>query len=172
MAVANRLNVKISQNKSFFFLFPLFKINNRRGIKNSYLGDFNKEGAFDNNLYILSENIHNELNMHENLIDKYTVNDGIMYVLNVPDEYTNDYKKFLSGQYSKYSKQAKEILCRSACRNNLKEPYETEIYSVLHKTKARKEYLEKWLDVKLEDDAEYASIFNVESEMYDGEREE
>lgn len=172
MGVSNRLNLKIQLNKSFFFLFPLFKVNNRRGIINSYLGDYSKEGSFDNKLYVLCENVHSELNNHKNTVDAYDTKNGVMYVLSIPDEFIEDYKKFLSGEYSKYSKTSKEVLTKSACRNSLKQPYETEIYSVLYKTKARKEYLENWLDVELEDDAEYASIFNVESELYDGEREE
>ena len=165
MAVANGL----IKNKSFFYILPLLNISSYSNIKQTYLGDV-KEDVFDDKIYILCSNNNNFIEANNNFIKKYNTEDGIIYMLKVPDIYKDDYFHFLKGKYSKFSKKAKELLCKQACKNSIKSPHETQIYGILYKTEARKRELEKSLDVKLDIDAEYGSIFNSKSEVYDGRR--
>lgn len=157
--------VRIVRNKSFSFLLPLFKLREYKHIINTYLGDI-KEDAFNNKLYILSSKEDYNLLKNKNYLNHYDTDDGIMYVMSIPNEYSNEYNNFLIGKYSKFSNDVKTLLCNHACRNSSKKNYETQMYSILFRTEKRKLELEDYLDVKLDEDAEYASIFNEQLEIY------
>lgn len=157
--------IEIIRNKSFSFLLPLFKLRDYKYIINTYLGDI-KEDAFNNKLYILSSKEDNNLLKNNNYLNHYDTNDGIMYVMSIPDEYSNEYNNFLIGKYSKFSENAKLVLCNHACRNSIKKNYETQMYSILYRTEKRKIELEVCLGTILPEDAEYASIFNEQLEIY------
>lgn len=161
----NKTNTKIVINKSLLFILPLLKLKNNYNIINTYLGDV-EEDLFNNKLYILCSIENDLIELNNSFIKKYTTNDGTMYVMSIPDSIKNDYDWFLKGKYSKFSKESKDYLCLNACKNTSKKPHETQMYSILYKTKARKEKIEQDLDVILDNDAEYASIFNDELEIY------
>ena len=99
MAVANGL----IKNKSFFYILPLLNISSYSNIKQTYLGDV-KEDVFDDKIYILCSNNNNFIEANNNFIKKYNTEDGIIYMLKVPDIYKDDYFHFLKGKYSKFSK--------------------------------------------------------------------
>lgn len=155
----------ITKNKSFSFLLPLYRLRNLHNILNTYLGDV-EEDLFNSKLYILCSKENNFIDLNENFIKKYEVKHGIMYILYIPDNIKQEYELFLKGKYSKFKESSKEYLCNHACRNSEKKPHQTQMYSILYRTKNRKEEIEAKLDVKLSDDAEYASIFNEELEIY------
>lgn len=157
---------KITINKSYYFLLPLFRLRYYKNIINTYLGDIREDEAFDDKLYILSSEEDYYLSNNDNYVKHYNVPEGIMYVLNVPDKFINEYNNFLLGKYSKFSNDTKKILCDHACRNSIKKNYETQMYSILYRTDKRKKEIEESLDVKLPEDAEYASIFNEKAEIY------
>lgn len=153
------------KNQSYHFLLPLLEIRSHLGIIDTFLGDVN-EDVFNNKLYILCESQNTHIENNENIIKSYEVEEGLMYVLNIPQKFDNEYINFLKGKYSKYSEESKEILCLKACKNSNKEPYETQVYAILYKTKARRDSIEEKLNVKLDEEAELASIFNEKLEIY------
>lgn len=166
--VENKLENKTIINKSLSFLLPLFQLKNYNDIVNTYLGDANDtdNDFFSNKLYILCSREAHLIEYNKHCVNSYEVNDGIMYVMQIPEKYEEDYAKFLKGQYSKFTDDAKKVICSYACRNSIKKASDTIIYSILYKTPARKKELEEKLDVKLSDDAELASIYNPEREVY------
>lgn len=155
----------IIKNKSFSFLLPLIGLKNYNNIINTYLGDVN-EDLFNNKLYILCTKPNNFIKINKNFIKEYNVDEGIMYVCNIGGDILPEYNNFIKGKYSHFREHIKEALCKHVCRNTIKKPHQTQMYSILYRTKARKEEIENKLDVKLAEDAEYASIFNEEAEIY------
>ena len=88
----------------------------------------------------------------------------VMFVFDVPKKYKKDYKLFLSGGYSKFSKSYKlKIL----------EFHNLDIYSeagqILFKHKNRKKALETKLGCKLPKDSELLSIITESNETYNTE---
>lgn len=162
-----RESIRRKPNQSFVFLLPLFNIKNTNAVVNTYLG--NNKTAFDNKLYILTEVSSNELESNIYLVDRYNTEDGMfMYELKIPEHFENDYNHFLNGKYSKFSEKAKDIIITKVARSSAKVAKDTVVHSILYKTEKRKKQLETDLDVKLPADAELASIFNINTEVYDG----
>lgn len=160
-----RESVRRKPNQSFVFLLPLFNIRNTNVIVNTYLG--NSKTAFDNKLYVLTEVRSDEIENNIYLIDKYKTENGMfMYELKIPEHFENDYRHFLNGKYSKFSEKAKDAIITKIARSSAKASKDTIIYSILYKTEKRRKQLEKDLDVKLPADAELASIFNPDLELY------
>ena len=156
----------INKNKSYVMLLPLLRLESHMYIINTYIGDMERN-TLKNKLYVLC-------NRHNPYIEKkYIVEDireldsgKIMYEIDFPEEFNDDFIKFLNGKYSEMSKRAKDIICKYNAKYSNKEIQQTSIYSILYKTKARKKFLEDLLGVTLEDSAELCSIINLEEEIY------
>src|SRR5690606_7568349 len=165
------VRTEIKRNKSFSFILPLIGLKMYNTIINTYIGDLDHtyNGEEDVNLiYVLSNSDNPILEANVNFINKYSKEEGFMYVYKIPKEFNNDYVMFLEGKYSKFSKRCKEILCNHSCRNSIRKPHETKMYSILYRTNKRRKELEEIIGEELPADAEYASILDLNSEIYGG----
>lgn len=89
----------------------------------------------------------------------------VVFILKVPPKQIRNFKKFIKGQYSKFSMRYKNAI---ETFHNFK-PDNT-IMQVLNKSAERKELLEKMLDCTLEDDSELLSIIDLEKELLNMEK--
>ena len=87
--------------------------------------------------------------------------DCVMFVFNVPKKHTNNYKKFITGKYSKLSESYKFNLLEFHDKD-----LRDTIGQVLFKTKKRKKILENKLGTILPDTSELLSIIDIEKETY------
>lgn len=154
------------KNKSLYFMLPLLGLVNDNNIENTYLGSILDGEIFTGKIYILCNSKNEEIESNINFESVKEVSKGILYKLNFPEQFNPEYRLFLLGKYSKFGKEAKNILCKKASKGTAKEPHETNMYGIVHRTTAKKKELEEKLDVKLAWDAEYASIMNEELEIY------
>jgi hypothetical protein len=88
----------------------------------------------------------------------------VMFVFNVPKKYARNYKKFIKGQYSKFSQTYKFTILEFH-EKDLGDP----VGQVLFRSKKRKKSLERKLGTILPDDSELLSIIDVEKETYNPE---
>lgn len=115
-------------NKTTYFLLPLLEVNRiniSRWLINSYLGNSEKEDLnhrywifieLDDKVQIEYPTILVQLEEHKQYINHYNTKDSIVYVLEIPDKYKVDYDNFIIGKYSKFSKEAKDIVLQSLTR--------------------------------------------------------
>jgi hypothetical protein len=90
-------------------------------------------------------------------VTKHTV----LYVLSVPEQFTEDYNLFLTGSYSKLSEAFKQRLLRfHECGP------ESQLGQILYRNEKRKKALEESLEVKLDTEAEVLSIPDIDRETY------
>lgn len=163
-------SVKISNNKSFLFLLPLLKLKSNAGIIETYIGNVNDstdENLLNYKLYVLCYTSNYYIESYKGFISKEkTLNDNVLYTVKFPEEFNLEYKHFVDGKYSKFSEAAKKILCANACKNTIKSIKQTNMYGVLYKTAEKRKELEEKLDIKLNPDAELASIIDINREVY------
>lgn len=154
---SNNNVIDVVTNKSFLFLLPLtgLSINDSR-IKNSYL--FYKDYNFDEYfIYILVESMVEDIGIGEKIEDK-------IYKVQILDKYKPEYDLFLSGEYSKYSLEAKMVICKDVAKGG--NIGETVAFSILNKLPHRKKYLEDLIGEKLSNEAELCSIYSEKGELY------
>lgn len=155
--------------KTTIFLTGLLNMGSYRNCISSYIGDANTSSMFDGNIYILCSKEYLPYESNPNYLKHYNTEDGnVMYVMSCKG-FEDEYLNFIEGKYSKFSEEAKKKLL-SQIDNGKKRIEDSNLYAVLYKTEARRLKLEKKLDVKLDKDAELASIINVREEVYDWER--
>lgn len=157
-------------NKSARFLLPLVAHHNVfrpmyiQGLINTYI-------ELPNILYIESSiDSKHVWEMTPTLLEIIpTKHNTLLFKCKIPEQYQPDVDNFITGRYSKFSKQAKEIICTR--NNGGKRGYEeTREYKILYKMPDLKQTLEERLGVKLGTEAELFSIPNMEDELYE-ERE-
>lgn len=164
------------KNKSRTYIVPLidkFIQIHKSLLVDSYLFDTNKpelnndqiEGIFI--LFRWSDNDVHRL-YEQKLIDSiytkqhYDVDtEHYMVYLKFPADIILDINLLIEGKYSKISTQSKSNIV-----NYWSVGSTSDLYGTLFKTAARKEKLEKALDITLDDDAELASLFNLHEEVF------
>lgn len=82
----------------------------------------------------------------------------VMYLFRIPDHFRKDIEFFLSGKYSQFSSNLKDLITNFYGKDTI-------VYQVIHKDRTLKEIIEKDLDVKLDDDMELASKPTFELEV-------
>jgi len=88
----------------------------------------------------------------------------VMFVFDVPKRHIRNYKKFIEGKYSKFSKAYKLDILEFHDAD-----FHDEIGQIIFKSEKRRKALERKLDSKLPDNSELLSIINIEDETYDSE---
>lgn len=156
-------------NKTSIFLTPMLnKSRNQLKIDsyfiNSYISDCHQYLCLlyrytGTNLYkTFEENmIKDKLCVKHIEHDKYHV----MYLFKIPDEFKSDIEHFLEGNYSKFSKELKNLILKfyNGEKNST-------IVQIINKSPSLKKIIEKDLNVKLEDNAELASKPILQREIY------
>ena len=88
----------------------------------------------------------------------------VMFVFDVPKRHIRNYKKFIEGKYSKFSKAYKVDILDFHDAD-----IEDEIGQIIFRSEKRRKALEKKLDSRLPKDSELLSIINIEDEKYNPE---
>lgn len=147
---------------SSLFLIPAFDIDVSSDIYdffvNAYIDDYQLKHVYKRPLFILLETrglttrfkkINEQLRKHKYFIYDYVAGsyqDKIlyMYVFECPDEFKNDYDRFLKGEYSKFSDKYKTRFQKSYEdeRGNF---IESPLYGAIYKTPTFKRKVEKLL---------------------------
>lgn len=163
-------------NKSRTYIVPLLNesINiNKNMLINSYLFDVNRpdynaqhyEGIFlhfkwiDNDVYRQYEK-----NMSENPLKKdYYDLDKTSYMMFIkfPYDILSDVDNIIKGKYSMLTTSSKQYIAKYWQLST-----QSKMYGVLYKTEKYKKELEIELNVKIDDDAELGSLFNLHKETY------
>lgn len=103
-------------------------------------------------------------------IKSYDVGNQVLYIFEFPKEYEQEYDYFYNGKYSKFGKDAKELILKfwySVYPNNkLVVNILLDIKNILYKDEKLKKQLEKELDVKIENDQELGSIIEIDDETF------
>lgn len=163
-------------NKSTLYLLPLiaksieldfsYLIENTYiycGVEAEHIGIvYNVSGLEPDNVFFGYELIlrANSLYLYEDYID----DTHKLFVFKFPEDYIPDFKRFLKGQYSKFSEPAKKEIISYAAIEYKYQPVVEDLAGVLWKKKERKIKLEKKLAMSIPDDVELASIVNLEDE--------
>jgi hypothetical protein len=90
----------------------------------------------------------------EGIYDEY-----VCFVFKIPDNFSIDFDRFLKGEYSKYSNQAKERITGNYDKVN-----SLDICQIVKKDLKRRHWLEDILNTSLPIDAELAPIYETEKE--------
>lgn len=185
----NKRTVKEDCNKSFLFILPFLGLTIRNSpdpilnyCSGVYIGDAS-DSELQNKILILfedirdplSDDIENTFTKNEWYRGQYVPKEGyVMYIFEVPDSYKKDYEYFIEGKYSLFNDSLKKLIVKYHCK---KLDVHSPIYGVLYKTEQRREYLEKLLSydsqgnfvssVTISPSAEYASIINLDEEVFD-----
>lgn len=133
------------------------------GFKNCYILDTAENDVPFEFIYILTEKDSEYLKIHEDTVSCRDTSDGTIYKIKVNKRFHNDISLFYSGKYSKISEDGKRVMienCGIKMENSL-------CYNVLYKTPLRKRFIESVIGEELPKDAEYMSILNLKTEVYD-----
>lgn len=180
--------MKINDSNSTLFLVPGLdlQIDNLRklGFINAYIKDEHREPIFNQELYLLFKPesdtsmflfIEEEYgNENRELIEDYDYSDGFIVLLyKFPEKYSQEYKHFLNGKYSKFRAKYVAILPQIDSKIDANGDPFTE-YSIqfmaCHKSKSLKDYWEKRLDTELDDDDEVWVGFSEKRETLNIEK--
>jgi len=108
---------------------------------------------------------------HPQLVEIYNVKEYKVYVHKVPEKYLSDYYLFLSGSYSKFSKDYKDCICKfypkyvfDPKRNIVRKFIN---YAIIYPDKKHRNVIEASLDVKLDENAEIYSSPDIAEETFD-----
>jgi hypothetical protein len=109
-----------------------------------------------------------EMESSQLFYNSFMHNDGQskLYVFYFPVQFIPDYCKFMIGQYSKLSQEAKSLILTYLTMQYKYPPMIVEVSGVLNKSKARKVKLEKQLAMSIPDDVELASKIDIEKETF------
>ena len=169
---------KTIPNKSKTYLLPLLAeilpLEYIYLIKNTYILFNNQPDYSFGILYhhpndMESKNFYNYLDKLINtpiFIDKILLQDGILLVFLFPEEYLGEYDLYKEGQYSMFSKAAKDKIIRFTSKNYTYPQLTMDITQILYKNRARKERLEKELGIILRDEDELTSKMLTEDETF------
>ena len=157
------------ETKTSNFILPL--IGNSIDFYNPYLVDcFLKEENAEPEQYVIQavftwkskpgyEQFLDYLRQNPCYRGEYQLCDGdyVIFLLEVPDLYKNDYNLFLLGKYSHFSKEAKALLLKGRSANS-------SMSDILNKGKKLREYWENKLAMKISPYQELFSIYKEEEE--------
>ncbi len=168
----------VSNNRTStdLFLRPMLNINesylSRFGYVSAYLKDTDHEPEYENAIYLLFR--PEDLSLFEKFVqaekrrvgnlflEDYDCGYGyVVMVYRIPDQYMNDYKLFLQGKYSKFSRELIEIFPETVTRKDEwgYDKVDNSLYfHIFNRSKAMRNYWEEKLGTELEPDAEYWSI--------------
>lgn len=82
----------------------------------------------------------------------------VIYLFRIPDHFKKDIEFFLSGKYSRFSSDLKDLITNFYGKDTI-------VYQVIQKDRVLKEMIEKDLDVRLDEDMELASKPILEKEI-------
>lgn len=170
--------VNNSKTNTTLFLVPTLSINkaylDKFGFVNAYLRDVNHDVQYEDAIYLLfkpedlalfEKFVQSERRRTKNLfIEDYDCGYGyVVLVYKIPPQYLADYKLFLEGKYSKFSKEFMDLFDETVPSTDEwgYDRLENSLYfHIFHRSKAMKNYLEEKFGVELEKDSEYWSIPN------------
>ena len=113
---------KLTYNKTTYFLIPLCDIQFeciKKVFVNAYLGNSKYENLNENyNIFIElinDDNIHPiivYLKENKNYVTHYNLNlnDSIIFVINIPEQYRHDYDLFILGKYNSLTYSTKQLI--------------------------------------------------------------
>ena len=185
---------KKNLNDTSIFLLPSLGIKNetwfKLGFINAFLSDINreeKENKEDNYLYLLFKptDIQKvELNRKIQLLEqgdeqqKFYVDDYdypggyVVLVVKFPQKFKKDYKRFLKGKYSYFSKEYQDVFPETVTTDFINEKGIVEKLIgksfqllVINRDPSMKAYTEKQYDIELDDDDEVYHMYIPENEI-------
>lgn len=162
VAVRERI---IKANKSLHFLLPMLGITYgqfKSNILNSYIGDrINRPELVNYHIFILCRLKDARLESLQGFVESYEVEEGLMYVFRVDEEYEEDYLRFILGQYSQFSGEFKTKIMKL-----LPSPYQNSpVFKVITKSLEAKLIIEEKVGQSI-GDQEVMSIPDFNSEVY------
>lgn len=179
---------KIKFNKSKTYLLPLIseviKLEPSffKYLRNTYI--FDKNGEYEDCIFIEHEfNFKNpaftkyeyEMTNNQYFVDLIDLDNTVVYVFKFPEEYMHEYNSFKEGKYSKFKKDAKELILdfySTIYSNNMNAiPFIVKVKQILFKDKKLKQQIEKSLSsrdhkVILDENAELTDIIDEENETF------
>lgn len=177
-----RLNLRNTTSTSSLFLLPMLELN-RSFIEshfatNVFHSDYFKPNLNNNILILYNPRNKKEFSEFINLlmtlpeyVENYPLNDDYhIVVFKTPKIYNEDYKTFLTGQYSKISDKLKRKILKYFDKG-----IESDLYGVLYKTEAKRRSLSHQLShtrdgypvlpVEIKETEEYLDILYPEKEV-------
>lgn len=153
-------------NKSLHFVAPMIGISYsfyRYNLINCYLNDkLNRPNLDIYHVFLLVKKEDDALERLRPFVEYYKVDEGYMYVFKVPDQYEEDYLKFILGKYSEFSNSYKKRIITL-----LPTPYtKSNVFKVISKSEEAKEQIEKLVGETI-GDQEVMSVPNWEDECYE-----
>ena len=122
---------KIKPTKTSDFLLPLLGYSKSfytPYLYNAYLGDKDVLGYVENDIYVLMKyngsqeflRLEEKLQKHPNFRTSYDILNGTytFFVITMPKIFHSDYEKFLKGQYSKFSGNARTLLLKGRSKDS------------------------------------------------------
>lgn len=166
------------------FLVPVLGINEgylkRFNFINGYLNDVNHEVEYENCIYLVfkpSNLTEFELfvksekkRMKHYFVEDYDCGYGfVVIVYKIPELFIDDYKLFIEGKYSKFSKDFMRIFpeVKTVVDMDGFERVDHSLYfHVFNKSLALRNYWEEKLDIQFDEDSEVLSVPNMERETF------
>ena len=174
-------NVQRRINRSQTYLLPLpnnyITLTNIiiKNLHNTYIYCENQSNFNYFYLTFLIDNFSNEVFIHikdhleQSTIYQETIIDNniLIFKFKFPEEHIEDYKLLLEGQFSKIKESSKQKIILFI-KNNFPSDYNTStmVQHILFKSKKLKQTLEQNLDLKLNNNLELSSKFNLNEETY------
>lgn len=173
--------MSVAYTKTATFLFPLLnipktlflcniksvtgytKITNR--FLNAYIGDKNINKYNENHVFLLLRNyrdvnfdsFYKELTSLHNYVEDYEVNNCLIAIFSIPENFKKDYDLLIKGKYSKISKEAREIIIKN-CYCSLPPPQPTLLNMIFEKAPILREHWE----LQLSGENQYISLGDSE----------
>lgn len=166
-----KIPIKVSRNKSCFFLLPLLGYGNTSayyGFINCYLGDIFNKPDLDNvqRVFVHCKTYNTDLLSLDAFEQFYKLEDSsYMYVFIMPDRFYDDYNTFMAGKYSEMSDVAKATLIKAT---GVKPVINAVVYKVLWKTPDQRQKIEDMIGQPLLDNEEVFDKPNLDKELYQG----
>jgi len=168
MVETERLEKKriIKSNKSVYFLLPMIDIMHayyKPNLLNCYIGDNkNRPDIHNFHIFMLVKREDTKLNGIKTYVEHYSVDEGFMYVFRVPEEFEEDYLKFILGKYSQFSAEYKTKIVKL-----LPAPYQMRSeFKVIMKSPEAKAIIEEMVGESI-GDQEVCSVPNYKDEIYE-----
>lgn len=174
----NRVNIKLSPNKSKTYLLPLLSDSYylpesiMKNFINCYIYD--EDNLHDNCIYLLfNYDIKNpaftkfeyELSQTPGFEKHYDLdNNQILFVLRFPREFLAEYYHFINGKYSLYQKEAVDMIVKYLIYNKANINFINKIKQIFNKDPKLKLQLEAEIGMKLDSNAELGGIADIEKE--------
>ena len=159
------------QTKSNIFILPMLSGERKlffydSHLINTFIGLQDHEGCIallyrwsGDPLFLKFENA---LKQFRNYIDSQDIaNDLILFIFDIPNKHTNNYKNFIEGKYSEFTPIYKTQLLKFHGMN-----IDSQIGQILFRSEKRKKRLEHTLGTDLKDNAELFSIIEPEIEIF------